>query len=99
MFAGCVCERLLIDSKLFILLYLTAHNAVAQKSDHYQNLLATTRDKSAKDKDALKKATRIQRERAQRQEELNTELQGQISDLLFQVMIIRTGVGSLRSEI
>ena len=64
---------------------MIAHNAVTQKSDHYQNLLASTRDKSAKDKDALKKATRIQRERAQRQEELNTELQGQISDLIFQV--------------
>ena len=73
-------------------------NAASIKANHYQGLLTSTRDKSVKDKEALKKATRIQRDRAQKQEELNTELQAQLSDLLFQLENIKKSSGELNAE-
>ncbi|XP_057289965.1 outer dense fiber protein 2-like [Hydractinia symbiolongicarpus] len=60
-------------------------NVQSLEVEHFQGLLAATRDKSMKDKDALKKATRIQRERAQKQEDVNEDMQKQISALLSQL--------------
>lgn len=63
------------------------HDQVAQKVEveQYQGLLAATRDKSVRDKEALKKATRIQRERAQRQEDDNEVLQKHVNTLLLEL--------------
>lgn len=55
--------------------------------EHYQGILAATRDKSVKDKDALKNATRIQRERAQKQEEINEKMQKEVSDLMSELQL------------
>lgn len=68
------------------------------KAEHYQSLLTTTRDKAAKDKEALKTATRIQRDRAQKQEELNKELQAQVADLVFQLESMTKSTGDLTEE-
>lgn len=53
--------------------------------EHYQSMLTATRDKSQRDKEALKKATRLQRERAQTAEHENEKLQKQIGDLLVEL--------------
>jgi len=53
--------------------------------EHYQSMLTATRDKSQRDKEALKKATRLQRERAQGAEHENEKLQKQIGDLLVEL--------------
>ena len=60
-------------------------NVHSVEIEHYQGLIAATRDKSIKDKEALKKAARIQRERAQKQEEINEETQRQVSDLITEL--------------
>jgi hypothetical protein len=59
--------------------------AQTAEAEHYQGILAATRDKSMRDKEALKKATRLQRERAQKTEEDNEKLQNQINSLLIEL--------------
>ena len=60
-------------------------SACTAEVEHYQSVLAVTRDKSVRDKEALKKATRIQRERADKSENSNEKLQKQMSDLLIEL--------------
>ncbi|XP_066928037.1 outer dense fiber protein 2-like isoform X1 [Clytia hemisphaerica] len=60
-------------------------SACTAEVEHYQSVLAVTRDKSVRDKEALKKATRIQRERADKSEDSNEKLQKQMSDLLIEL--------------
>lgn len=66
--------------------------------EHYQGILAATRDKSVKDKDALKNATRIQRERAQKQEEINEEMQKQVSNLMSELQLSKQGMFELSEK-
>jgi len=75
------------NNRLSIQIKKTEQNTDEQslEVEHYQGLLAATRDKSIKDKDALKKATRIQRERAMKQEEINNDLQRQVTDLIAEL--------------
>lgn len=60
-------------------------NAQCAEVEHYHGMLTATRDKSQRDKEALKKATRIQRERAQTVEQDNEKMQKQINDLLVEL--------------
>lgn len=59
------------------------------------SMLTATRDKSVRDKEALKKAIRIQRERAQRQEEDNEVLQKQVNSLLLELNNMKTTLEDL----
>ena len=58
--------------------------------EHCQSMLTATREKSQRDKEALKKATRLQRERAQSVEQENEKLQKQIGDLLVELKQSKT---------
>ena len=60
---------------------------MSAKAEHYQALLTATREKATKDKDALKEATRIQRDRAEKQEDIGTKLKAQLGDLMAQVRL------------
>lgn len=60
--------------------------------------IGVTREKAAKDKEALKTATRIQRDRAQRQEEVNKELQSQLGDVTFQMNTMKKSTTDITNE-
>lgn len=61
------------------------YNTQKREIDEYQGMLSATRDKSLRDKEALKKATRVQRERAQKHESDNETLQRQVTTLITEL--------------
>ena len=69
------------------------YNSNLLELEHYQGLLAATRDKALKDKEALKKATRLQRDRAQKHEDVNKHLK---EDILSAVSELETAKATLQ---